>query len=363
MSTTSGTMKSFRVTDPEGNVYVMTQVDATARTAAANASALATSLNVDSVKYKNIVSDPNLDEYDPTATYAVNDFCYNENELYECNTAISVAEDWNAAHWTKIIVKDLIDAAKAVADEAAQTISEAKDLSFNEDFFTATETENEVNINLNGQAFGVDDETPLQILQDTQEGIVLGADSPFQTVIAPLYDSTSSYDVGDYVMYKSKYYRCTTASSTPAGAWNAANWTETSIDEILGSISTALDTINDNLESVAHAGMYDLGTKTESDLNNGKLAIGCGNSNTELTLTTVNALTVLANSGSGVANFALLVDNSGNSNDVTVTVKDSTETTTFYQSTAAGNTIGANKICQITCVGKCWTLAEFEAPA
>ena len=128
--------------------------------------------------------------------------------------------------------------------------------------------------------------------------------------------------------------------------------------DMIDGLETALDTLNDTIETVSHAGMYDLGTKTESDLSNGKLAIGCGNSNTELTLTTVNALTVLANSG--VPNFALLIDNSGNSSDVTVTVKDSTDTTTFYQSTAAGNKVSAGKICQITCVGKCWTLAEFE---
>jgi hypothetical protein len=115
------------------------------------------------------------------------------------------------------------------------------------------------------------------------------------------------------------------------------------------------------VDAVAHAGMHDLGTKTESNLSNGKLAIGCGNSNTELTLTTVSALTVLANSG--VPNFALLVDNSGNSNAVTVTVKDSTDENPLLQSTAAGNKVSAGKICQITCVGRCWTLAEFEAPA
>jgi len=132
------------------------------------------------------------------------------------------------------------------------------------------------------------------------------------------------------------------------------------VDSVANGLEAALDTLNDTMESVAHAGMYDLGTKTESNLSNGKLAIGCGNSNTELTLTTVSALTVLANSG--VPNFALLVDNSGNSNDVTVTVKDSTDATTFYQSTAAGNKVSAGKICQITCVGKCWTLAEFGTP-
>ena len=139
--------------------------------------------------------------------------------------------------------------------------------------------------------------------------------------------------------------------------WLASKYaTKESVD----GIETALDTLNDTMETVAHGGMYDLGTKTESDLNNGKLAIACGNSTTVLTLTSVQALTVLANSG--VPNFALLVDNSGNSENVTVTVKDSADTDTFYQSAAAGNTVEAGKIYQITCVGKCWTLAEFEAP-
>lgn len=116
------------------------------------------------------------------------------------------------------------------------------------------------------------------------------------------------------------------------------------------------------ISAVPPAGMYDLGHKDESNLETGNiLAISCGNSNTELALTTVSTLTVLANPG--VANFALLVDNTENSQDVAVTVKDSTESTTFYQSTAAGNTVGAGKICQVTCVGKCWTLAEFGAPA
>ena len=231
MSTTSGTMKSFRVTDPEGNVYIMIPVDTTARTAAANASALATSLNVDSVKYKNIVSDPNLNSYNPESTYAVGNFCYYENELYECNTDISTAEAWNAAHWTKIIVKDLIDAAKAVADEAAQAIEGAKDLTFDENFFTPDETDTEVNIKLNGVPFGVDDETPLQILQDTQEGLVLGADSPFNSAIAPPFDGTIAYKVGDHVTYKSKLYKCTTAIVTPSSTWDPSNWTETSVDE------------------------------------------------------------------------------------------------------------------------------------
>lgn len=340
MSTTNGPMRSFRVTDPQGNVYIMIPVDTTARTAAANASALATSLNVDSVKYKNIVSDPNLGVYNPESTYSVGNFCYYENELYECNTDISTAEAWNAAHWTKIIVKDLIDAAKAVADGAAQAIEGAKDLTFDENFFTPDETDTEVNIKLNGVPFGVDDETPLQILQDTQEGLVLGADSPFNSAIASPFDGTIAYKVGDHVTYKSKLYKCTTAIVTPSSTWDASKWTETSVDKVI------------------NAGMSDFGDKTESDLTDGKLAIEVGNSVTNLTLTTVSALTVLANSG--VPNFALTIDNSGNSNNVTITVKDSTDTNTLMQSVNAGNEATAGKIYQLTCVGKCWTLAEFK---
>ena len=243
MSTTSGAMKSFRVTDPNGNVYILTPVDTTARTAAANAEAKAITLNVDSVKYKNIVSDPNLSVYDPESTYAVGDFCYYENELYECNTAISTAEAWDETHWTKIIVKDLIDAAKAVTDEAAQAIEGAKDLTFDEEYFIPDETDTEVNVTLNGVPFGVDDETPLQILQDTQDGLVLGADSPFNSAIAAPFDGTVAYKVGDHVTYKGKLYRCTTAIVTPTSALDPSDWTETSVDEEIDAIDAVTDVI------------------------------------------------------------------------------------------------------------------------
>ena len=34
------------------------------------------------------------------------------------------------------------------------------------------------------------------------------------------------------------------------------------VDSVANGLETALDTLNDTMESVAHAGMYDLGTKT-----------------------------------------------------------------------------------------------------
>ena len=40
--------------------------------------------------------------YDAEATYAVGDRVRNGWYLYECNTAITTAEAWNAAHWTQM---------------------------------------------------------------------------------------------------------------------------------------------------------------------------------------------------------------------------------------------------------------------
>lgn len=112
-------------------------------------------------------------------------------------------------------------------------------------------------------------------------------------------------------------------------------------------------------EAVAEAvHISDEGAKTESDLVDGALSIGETNSITKLTLTTAQTLTVLANNG--VPNFALEIDNTGNSNDVTVTVKDSTGTTTLKASAAGGNTIDDGAYVQLTCVGNCWTMAVFS---
>lgn len=46
--------------------------------------------------------------------------------------------------------------------------------------------------------------------------------------IAPNYNATSTYKVGDYVSYQGKFYKCTTAIET-AEAWNSEHWSETNV--------------------------------------------------------------------------------------------------------------------------------------
>ena len=48
------------------------------------------------------------DAYDDTATYSVGDLCIYNNALYKCTTAITVAEAWNASHWTATSIADEI---------------------------------------------------------------------------------------------------------------------------------------------------------------------------------------------------------------------------------------------------------------
>lgn len=46
--------------------------------------------------------------------------------------------------------------------------------------------------------------------------------------IAPLYDATNTYTVGEVVIYNGKLYRCTTAITT-AEAWNSEHWEQVSV--------------------------------------------------------------------------------------------------------------------------------------
>ena len=48
------------------------------------------------------------DDYDATATYDVGDLCVYKGVLYECTTAITTAEAWNSAHWSRINLGDII---------------------------------------------------------------------------------------------------------------------------------------------------------------------------------------------------------------------------------------------------------------
>lgn len=92
-----------------------------------------------------------------------------------------------------------------------------------------------------------------------------------KAVIAPDYSASSTYAVGDYVMYNGSLYRCSTAIST-AEAWTAAHWTESKIGTDVSDLKSALKSGNEE-DAIYHLGFYldengDL-CQVEEETNNG----------------------------------------------------------------------------------------------
>lgn len=76
--------------------------------------------------------------------------------------------------------------------------------------------------------------------------------------IAPNYNATSTYKVGDYVSYQGKFYKCTTAIET-AEAWNSEHWSETTAKDEFGkekniiiAYNEADDTLKEKLTYIFH---------------------------------------------------------------------------------------------------------------
>lgn len=60
--------------------------------------------------------------------------------------------------------------------------------------------------------------------------------------LAPKYSSSSTYSVGDYVIYNNLLYVCNTAIIT-AEAWTAAHWTQKTMAGIVGNIESLLSEV------------------------------------------------------------------------------------------------------------------------
>lgn len=89
------------------------------------------------------------------------------------------------------------------------------------------------------------DETLAGNLQN-QINVIDGILDKFRLNQAPIYSASSTYALGDYVMYDNYFYKCTTAI-TVAEAWNAAHWTQTSIGAELDQLNTNLTAVEGTL--------------------------------------------------------------------------------------------------------------------
>lgn len=79
------------------------------------------------------------------------------------------------------------------------------------------------------------DKTTLGAIKETAKG----------KNIADEYDDTQTYNKGDVVIYKNTLYICTTNNTT--GTWDASKWTATTIDNIIGDLSTLTTSVTSSL--------------------------------------------------------------------------------------------------------------------
>ena len=225
-------------------------------------------------------------------------------KYYECNTAISTAEAWNSSHWAEINVNSLVGSDVEIVNVA--------------DYATNT--------------------------------------SDLFDYLSALYSAGKTAVLRySYAMYSSDYIVGYSLGISPPGSLYQIQ----AFSNVYAGTVNIL-TINSSgysFEQKYVGRLTELTDATESDLNNNTISMG-DNVVRKLTLTSISTLTVNISS---VGNFALEIDNTGNSNDVTVSVVRS-GTTTLKYSVAGGNVVGAGKYMQLTCVGSCWTLAEFTAP-
>ena len=160
--------------------------------------------------------------------------------------------------------------------------------------------------------------------------------------IAPLYDSSSAYPTaGTAVMYNGRRYVNNVAINT-AEEWTPGHWTEKSVeDEIVD--------LKDSIGSVNNGGAL---TDDSSILlsNNSVYTLSTAQSTLELSVVV---------GSNEIPNFAVEIMPSVN---VTLTVTKTVDglITTLSPSVAGGNTLTSGKKYQVTCVGSCWTLSEFE---
>ena len=95
---------------------------------------------------------------------------------------------------------------------------------------------------------------------NTEDNTIIGAINElfvYALNIANEYDSSSTYDEGDFVIYEGALYKCTTAI-TVAEAWNSAHWTSTLIVDNFGAGGGASVTLGTTVPSDASGSDGDL---------------------------------------------------------------------------------------------------------
>lgn len=120
--------------------------------------------------------------YSASSTYAVGDIVLKDGQLYKCNTAITTAEAWNAAHWTAVTVGENI------ADLGAETNTLKEDYTTLLDSAYVTDTASGAIASFPDGA----DNVPVKSLTVDIEPVQSGSGDPSPTNIRPISGHTQA---------------------------------------------------------------------------------------------------------------------------------------------------------------------------
>lgn len=207
-------------------------------------------LGADGTQALEEIANAIAEEYDSTHTYYNTGLVFHEGVLYQC-TATSVTGTWDSTKWNVVDIKDLLD---------------------------------NVSINI-GYLWNI-----------------------ISNTIAGNYDTSSTYNTGDYAIYSLKLYRCKDDGVT--GAWNSSKWDEVNIPEyidyVLANAGIVKDVkvdgtsvVNEQGEAEIEIPVKDVQVKTDSTYD----SVVDDSGNAKIDLSSVTAYGEVPNLPQAIATF------------------------------------------------------------
>ena len=240
--------------------------------------------------------------------------------------------------------------------------------------------------------------------ESDSNGRTLKIGTEFLSIAAP-YDRTHEYSLNDYCITDTGLW-CLSVPYTPPATFDASKWTKTTLIELIKDVASralqsvatdstltgdgtsahplsvvggggggttytagnGIDLTNDVISAKLGRGLgfnsqgqmqtllYDAGALTDA------ASIDVTNNALQQLTSAQAALTLNVNCAEGeVPNYAVEISASA-AITLTLTKTVGSTVTTLWPSAAGGTSLESGKYYQVTCVGNCWTLAEFTDP-
>lgn len=175
--------------------------------------------------------------------------------------------------------------------------------------------------------------------------------------IAVAYSEDASYTAGNVVWHDNAVYR---ANANTSGTWDSTKWDAVTIGTIFVALAGKANTSHTHVvaDITDYKPIADGGTLTDG------ATVAVPNNAISFLSSSQSALTLNVNVSTSdeLPNFGIEIEaNAAITLTVTKTVGNGSPVE-LYPSEAGGNELESGKYYQMTCVGNCWTLAEFVPP-